>query len=277
MKQLKNGLTLLMLCLCFSSQAQDETEKKCVDYPALTHMNNFEIQSCEKIYNSYDVPVGEEKTKTVEGMLYSYYYALEDSKSDNVISWLQLHRNYENAIKKINGTIVYCNPAYNATESFLLKKEGKEIYIVVEGGNYSMSFYRVYVIEKEEMKQELDANGMYEALSTDGHIALHINFETGKSVIKEDSKKIVNDIFDMLQSNQDIKISIEGHTDNVGNAASNKTLSESRAKAVMDALTAKGISKSRLSSKGWGSTKPVSDNSTEEGRADNRRVEIIKL
>jgi outer membrane protein OmpA-like peptidoglycan-associated protein len=81
----------------------------------------------------------------------------------------------------------------------------------------------------------------------------------------------------MLQKNPDVKVSIEGHTDNFGNIASNKTLSENRAKAVMDALIAKGISKTRLSSKGWGSTKPVADNATEEGKAANRRVEIVKM
>ena len=80
----------------------------------------------------------------------------------------------------------------------------------------------------------------------------------------------------MLTTDPSIKISIEGHTDNVGTAAANQTLSQNRAKAVMDAIIAKGIDKARLSSKGWGQNKPVADNSTEEGRAWNRRVEIVK-
>lgn len=81
----------------------------------------------------------------------------------------------------------------------------------------------------------------------------------------------------MLKTNPTLKISIEGHTDNIGNSQSNQTLSENRAKAVMNAIISNGIDKLRLSSKGWGQTKPIDDNKTEEGKATNRRVEIVKL
>ena len=278
MNNLKLLLSLLFVSTFTISFAQDE-EKKCEDYPALTHMDNFYLYDCSKIYNAFDVPVGYDKTKSVEGMLYTYSYYVEESKGDYKASWLQLHRNFENAIKKINGKILYSNNS-DGVESFLLNKENKEIYIVltISGGTVDgFVRYDLQILEKEEMKQELDANGIYNALNTDGHIALHITFETGKSVIQAESQKIVSDIFDMLQANADLKVSIEGHTDNVGNAAANKTLSDNRAKAVMDALVAKGISKARLTSKGWGSTKPVADNTTEEGRAANRRVEIVKM
>lgn len=81
----------------------------------------------------------------------------------------------------------------------------------------------------------------------------------------------------MLKQNPDLKISIEGHTDNVGAVTSNQTLSESRAKSVMTALVSKEIAASRLKSKGWGQTKPIADNNTDEGKAKNRRVEIVKM
>ncbi|MCW3111024.1 MAG: OmpA/MotB domain protein, partial [Segetibacter sp.] len=81
----------------------------------------------------------------------------------------------------------------------------------------------------------------------------------------------------MLKDNVALKVSIEGHTDNTGVPATNKVLSENRAKAVMNAISAKGIAANRLSSKGWGQEKPVADNKTEEGRAKNRRVEIVKM
>ena len=127
------------------------------------------------------------------------------------------------------------------------------------------------------MVQEITANEMLDALNKDGYIALNILFETGKSAIQEESLPIVDQIFELMKSNSALKISIEGHTDNVGDAASNKKLSNDRAKAVMDALIAKGIDKTRISFVGWGQEKPVADNRTEEGRAKNRRVEIVKM
>ena len=77
----------------------------------------------------------------------------------------------------------------------------------------------------------------------------------------------------MLSANPDLKLSVDGHTDNVGNPVSNKTLSEERAKAVVSAIVAKGIGGERLSPSGYGQDKPIGDNKTEEGRAKNRRVE----
>ncbi len=137
--------------------------------------------------------------------------------------------------------------------------------------------YQLTLLEMEAMKQEIIANDILDALNKDGFIALYINFETRKSTIQSESQEVVNQVAQMLQANASLKISIEGHTDNVGNPASNKSLSENKAKAVMDALVAKAIDKSRLTSKGWGQDKPVADNRTEDGQAKNRRVEIVKL
>ena len=118
---------------------------------------------------------------------------------------------------------------------------------------------------------------MLEALNKTGSIALYINFETGKSVINPESQSTIDQVAQLLIENTALKISIEGHTDNVGTPQTNQTLSENRAKAVMNAVAAKGIDKSRLVFKGWGQSKPISDNNTEDGKAKNRRVEIVKL
>ena len=132
------------------------------------------------------------------------------------------------------------------------------------------------VLEIALMKQEITANEMLDALNKNGYIALNILFETGKSDIQQESLPIVDQIFELMKSDATLKISIEGHTDNVGDAASNKKLSNDRAKAVMDALIAKGIDKTRMSFVGWDQEKPVADNCSEEGRVQNRRVEIVK-
>ena len=128
MNKIKLIIALLFIS-CFAKVSAQDEEKKCEDYPALTHMDNFYLYSCSKIYNALEVPIGLDKTKSVEGMLYHYEYYVEESKGDYRASWLQLHRNFENAIKKINGKILYTENN-DGVESFLLKKDNKEIYIV---------------------------------------------------------------------------------------------------------------------------------------------------
>jgi len=86
----------------------------------------------------------------------------------------------------------------------------------------------------------------------------------------------LGEIVKLLQQNPDLKLRVEGHTDNQGNAAANQSLSEKRAQAVVAWLTAHGVEAGRLTAKGLGQTKPVEDNSTEDGRAKNRRVELVK-
>jgi outer membrane protein OmpA-like peptidoglycan-associated protein len=126
------------------------------------------------------------------------------------------------------------------------------------------------------MAQEVTAGDMLAALNKSGFIALYINFDTGKSDIKPESQAVVEQIAKLLSDNPNLSISIEGHTDSVGTPAANKTLSEQRARAVMSAVVKTGIPAGRLSAVGWGQEKPLADNRTEEGRAKNRRVEIVK-
>ena len=119
---------------------------------------------------------------------------------------------------------------------------------------------------------------LYDALVASGRASTHgIQFATGSDVIRGESKPTLDDIGQMLQQHADLRLTIEGHTDNVGAAPSNQTLSEKRAAAVRQFLiTNYQIDGSRLSSKGYGATKPVASNDTLEGRQQNRRVDLVK-
>ena len=88
--------------------------------------------------------------------------------------------------------------------------------------------------------------------------------------------RTINYLVNMMQEHSELKFSVEGHTDADGDDASNQKLSEARAKAVVDKLTELGIAKDRLKSKGWGESKPITENSSSEGKAQNRRVEFVK-
>jgi OOP family OmpA-OmpF porin len=102
-----------------------------------------------------------------------------------------------------------------------------------------------------------------------------IVFESGKAVLKPESEAGINQLKQYLDETPRVtKLRIEGHTDNVGSPESNETLSGQRALAIKAALIAKGVAKERLLAVGFGQTKPVADNATEEGKAKNRRTEF---
>lgn len=101
-----------------------------------------------------------------------------------------------------------------------------------------------------------------------------VNFDTGKSVIKSQYSGILDQVVGVLKNNPSVNVEVGGHTDSVGNDASNLRLSESRAAAVKAYLVKSGIAASRLSSKGFGEATPVDSNDTDAGRANNRRVEL---
>jgi len=100
-------------------------------------------------------------------------------------------------------------------------------------------------------------------------------FDTGKATLQPSSQEQLNNIAAILKAYPNVHVKIGGYTDNTGDPAANQTLSEARAKNVMDALVAGGIDPSRLESKGYGDQYPVGDNSTEEGRAQNRRIALL--
>jgi outer membrane protein OmpA-like peptidoglycan-associated protein len=120
---------------------------------------------------------------------------------------------------------------------------------------------------------------LYDALSTDGRVATQgIYFDTGSDRIRPESTPTLKEIAAMLTEHPELKLLIEGHTDNVGAAAANLSLSDKRAAAVRQSLVDNfGVTGDRLTTRGLGATKPVAPNDTPEGRQNNRRVELVKV
>jgi len=116
--------------------------------------------------------------------------------------------------------------------------------------------------------------GAAPVIDTKPIVLKNVFFATGSAELESSSAYELNNLFELLQSYPQMRIQINGHTDNVGDDSSNKTLSERRAQSVLNYLVNKGIDASRLSAKGFGETMPVDDNSTEEGRQNNRRTEF---
>lgn len=160
---------------------------------------------------------------------------------------------------------------------YAFKNNGKK-YIVNIQSNTAQG--NVFIMELQDFVQTIEkysAEQMKMDLDKTGKAILHINFDTDKSTLQPDGQKIVDEILSLLNSNPSLKLSIEGHTDDSGTTARNQKLSTERANTVMNALATKGIDIKRLKAKGFGSEKPLKTNDTEENKAENRRVELVKI
>lgn len=253
--------------------------KGCKDHPLFTRMNNYSIYECKNRYDQlvikFDNDPKSDKNLKLEGDLTSLSYGYDSTQpgaSSSRPSELQVMRNYQNAGKEKGGEVIVDKPGYTALK---FNREGSTVYAVVRGYSGAARIY-LDVLEVKAMAQEVTANLMWDTLKKDGFVSLQINFDTNKSVIKTESMPLVRQIVELMKNQPALKVSIEGHTDNQGSAASNKTLSLDRAKAVIAAVAAEGIKADRMTAEGWGQERPVADNRTEEGRAKNRRVELVK-
>jgi len=263
------SIVYLLLLTVGAASGQEKDAKGCQDHPLISRMNNYYISSCEKNFNSFEFYI-KEGTKTLEGEMTKLSYSLREGSKQP--SFLQVRRNYSNAVKNIGGVVLFDE---DRRSTFKVTKGGKEAWIALEVFNEGRN-YDLVILEIAPMTQEVTADAMYSALNKDGFMALYINFDTGKSNIKPESMAIIGQIAALLKAHPELKVSIEGHTDNVGTPQNNKTLSTQRAKSVMNAVVQKGIAATRLTALGWGQEKPIADNRSEEGKAKNRRVEIVK-
>ena len=271
MKILKLFLILaafLMIPL-LSHAAQDVKGSK--DHPLFTRMPGAHIAIYDEIDFVEQSFRGKTKDVKVEGYKYEFLYKLEKGTSlGNII------RNHTKAIKDIGGEVIF---EWASGATMRLAKDGKEVWAEITGSGDRSSkrdAYELTIVEREAFVQQITSTDMLDSINKTGFVAIYINFDTGKSEIKPESMPAIDQIVSLMKSNQALNVSVEGHTDNVGDAASNKALSERRALAVKNAVADKGIAPKRLTHAGRGQEMPVADNRLEEGRAMNRRVELVK-
>lgn len=265
----------LLLPLAFAGMgwAQKPDVKGSKDYPLLTRMPNYYIyEYAEHEFDEAQVYV-EDKPVSVEGRKYDIRYVLNDGIPEP--SRLQVMRNYENALKQVGGVFVY-----RRSDGFhcKLERQGKRIWILLNA--YHPDNYYLTIVEEQGMRQDVQAKAtewMADIGST-GHAAVYgIYFDVDKAVVKPESGPALQEIAALLQKNPKLNIHLVGHTDSTGLFDHNLKLSEARAAAVVNALvTQHGIAAARLKASGVGQLSPVASNRTEEGRAKNRRVELVE-
>jgi OmpA-OmpF porin, OOP family len=237
-------------------------------------MPNYRIAACDvKEFDVYEFSVTKGPKRAVEGKHTFITYAIDDRKDEP--SGFAVVRNYENALKKIGGTIAASDPERWVNGSVVV--DGKEVWAEAMKEN-GASWLRI--VEKKAMEQYIvaDAASFRNDLNAKGHVAVYgIYFDTGKAVLKPESTPALLEVTKLLGANPALKLWVVGHTDSVGPVDANMKLAQARAEAVVTALTTThGIAPGRLKGYGVGALAPVASNDGEEGRAKNRRVELVR-
>ena len=278
-----NKIFTATLCMWFvlvggqiSVAAQDV--KGSTDHPLLTRMPDFRIGTySDKDFDRHEFLVQDGKKISriaVEG--HKYYFQYDLNQGAKGPGDLKVVRNIENALTKIGGKVLFEGERpWSAT--IKLEKEGKETWVAVSAWP---TLYRLTIVERAVMEQVVEANA--EAMGNDinrtGHVSVYgIRFDTGKAEIKPESDAAIAEIAKLLKSNNALALYVVGHTDNTGSFDANMKLSSDRAVAVANSLGSKyGIASSRLKAYGVSSLCPIASNKTEEGKAKNRRVELVE-
>ncbi len=247
----------------------------CQDHPLFTRMQNMRITTCRMSeFESFAFRTGKgNQTTPVEGKRVEMRYQILPGNPPP--SAIAIIRNHQQAIKAIGGTVLYEDQRYTTLK---ISKDGKDIWTQVDtawGGGYMLA-----IVEKQAMVQQVVASAevFRSGLQAAGHVEVPgIFFDTGKSELKPESAAAVAEIAKLLKADAALKVYVVGHTDNVASLDLNVKLSQARAESVMRMLVSEhGIAAARLVARGAGPLAPVASNDNEEGRARNRRVELVK-
>lgn len=279
----KSTVLVLVLFNFFFLQAQNEDVPGSKDYDLLGRMPDYNIRNYwDYEFDAHEFFISKNQKQSIEGRKIVIRYEHRQAKYRNVKkpSYLQILRNYSNAIYKADGEILFEHQNADVGYYFLKTSQGKEVWVEVKtapdlGRRYSMT-----IIEREIMIQDIvvKADLIKEKIQIDGKIAIYgIYFDFGKSNIKPESGKSLEQIALFLNENPDINCWVVGHTDSDGSFEINSKLSLDRAKAVTTYLqNIYSVSSDRLFAEGIGPLAPTSTNDNEEGKKLNRRVELVK-
>ena len=273
---MKKLILLFVLAFACPLFAEDDAEG-CKDSPVLSRMKGCWIYDCaKKDFDQAELRIDRysEKTQHVEGE-----YTKIDYDCPENISEIMVTRNAQNALKAAGFTVVYSGGATSDDHPALTARKGG-LWVSIETGLTGRPGYTMQIVKEEEMEQQMvaDAAAMEAEINASGYCSIYgILFDTGKSTIQPESAKCLNEVSTLLKKNATWKMQIEGHTDNVGGKDANMKLSQARADAVRSWLVTNGIDGARLTAKGFGDTKPKMENTTEDGRSKNRRVDLRKM
>lgn len=257
--------------------AQDDAEGA-KDHPVLARMPGFYISNAEvQEFAAHDFTLSGSDEKRIEGRYWQIHYWLKEGVKNP--GALAVARNYTNALAAKKGRKRHEEvdaSGGTATASMPLG-DGRTLWVEISVSNGGEA-YTLTIVEEAAMTQQVEvtADWLAEQLAKTGSVALEgITFDTGKAVIRAESRAVLDQIGALLVRDAALGLEIQGHTDNVGAPTANLALSQQRAEAVKKYLVdTHGVAAARLTTSGFGDTRPVADNTTDAGRARNRRVEL---
>jgi outer membrane protein OmpA-like peptidoglycan-associated protein/tetratricopeptide (TPR) repeat protein len=218
------------------------------------------------------------------GGLDIYSFELREDVRPNKTLWVRGQVTDKKTLKGVLSNIELIDlTTKRPVSSVETNEEGYYVITLPVGRDYAFNVNRKgylfysdnYLLSKEAPDSTYEKNIVLQPIEVDASVTLNnIFFDVNKFDLKSESEIELDKIVELLKQNPGLKIEISGHTDNVGTPADNLTLSNNRAKAVVNYLISKGIAAQRLTFKGYGETQPVADNDTEEGRSKNRRTEM---
>ena len=275
MKSIRLALLVVGVALVSAGFAFAQADAKgSQDHPLVTHMPGYYISDYKvEEFASYEPTVVGGKEAHWEGKKFTIEYSRKEGAAVN--SSLQVVRNYEAAIVKAGGKRLGGDERRVAAE---IRKGAAVTGVYVEVYNDGRD-YELVVVEMQPMRQDVtaDAAVMGRELKTAGKTIVYgISFDTGSAVIKPESEPALAEMTKLLKATPALKAFVVGHTDNVGVLEANLKLSADRAAALVKALVARGIDGTRLKPAGVGPYSPIASNKDEQGRAQNRRVELVE-
>lgn len=277
-----------MLCglVAISFSVQDASAAENPEHPLIRPFPGSVIDYHSKYFNfgEYSFLVKDPKTnktvkQKVQGKYWQLTYGLRDAtgrNADKSHSILEYRENYKQAALEKGGTILYENGGYLTFT--LPNDDGGKTWCEVHIWNYSQQDLRIIEVAGFKKSLKFGPAEMKAALDADGRVRLYgILFDLDQATLKAESVKQLQDVIELLKQNPGLKLEVQGHTDDQGADDYNLKLSRRRAETVVTYLGLFGIDAQRLVPEGYGESKPVAPNSNADGRAKNRRVELVKL
>jgi len=266
------------LTMAFSApRAARAAQDAALEHPVIKPMSGASLlpNSTFEEFGRLRVPSPEDGrtvSKDAEGKYWHLEYQLEDRRTGRT----EIMANYASEARRVGGEVL----SQTATRLVfrIVRRGGGTTWARLD--TRTNGAYEVDIIDEADLVRsvEFDAGALLEALHRTGKVAIYgILFDVDKADLRPGSGQVIDTVAAVLKSEPTLRLEVHGHTDATGAAERNRQLSRDRAQAVVHALALYGIETGRIVPRGFGPDQPVGDNSTEEGRQQNRRVELVQI